>query len=205
MPAVNKWRNAGERLKDQMARLVKAASGQDTSLDKDDRRVLEDVIFPYFVAREDFARVLFVGCDWYTKHYNKVFREKEYWTIDRDPTRSKYGADRHVTDALEHLTRHFAPGFFDLIVCNGVFGWGLDGREEAEAAFDGSFRCLRDGGVLVLGWNDIPEKRPFSLEECRSLGRFRPLVLPPLGTSRFLTRNPNRHTFDFYVKAASSA
>jgi hypothetical protein len=52
----------------------------------------------------------------------------------------------------------------------------------------------------MLGWNNIPRRRPFSLEASAGLARFKPYVFPPLRDSRYLTHSRNRHTFDFYVK-----
>jgi hypothetical protein len=39
---------------------------------------------------------------------------------------------------VEHLDRHFPKAHFDLILCNGVYGWGLDDRASCERAFQ---RC----------------------------------------------------------------
>ena len=42
-------------------------------LDTEDRRILEQTILPFFAARSEFRRVLFVGCDWYTNSYRELF------------------------------------------------------------------------------------------------------------------------------------
>jgi hypothetical protein len=57
---------------------VKRLLGMDLRLATEDRRVLENIIFPYLVSREDFRRVLFVGCDWYTASYVKVFSSRNF-------------------------------------------------------------------------------------------------------------------------------
>ena len=101
-----------------------------------------------------------------------------------------------VTDVADH----FDAGSLDVILCNGVFGWGLDAREDVERAFAGCHRCLRPGGLFVLGWNDTPETRPFPLDECEALKRFEPYVFPPLGASHVPTETELRHTYDFFVK-----
>ena len=88
----------------------------------------------------------------------------------------------------------------DLIVVNGVFGWGLNVCKEVKKAFAGCFDCLKGGGVLVFGWNDIPERRPFPLAVCMALSRFLPFVFPPLGASQIETRTANRHIFSLYAK-----
>ena len=165
-----------------------------------DRRVLEDLLLPYFAARPDVDHVLFVGCGWYTRSYAKMFEGKDYVTLDVDPAKRRHGAARHVCDSLARLEAHFPADSLDLVVCNGVFGWGLDERTEVEAAFAACRACLRSGGMLVLGWNDIPARRPFPLGECEALKRFARYTLPPLGKATLETGTRNRHVFDFYVK-----
>ena len=194
-------RSLGVRIAGRISHNLKALFHVSSFLKNEDRRVLEQVIFQYFLRREVCRDVLFVGCDWYTEGYNKWFEEKKnYWTIDVDPSSRKYGAKQHIVDRLQDLGRHFQVGTFDVIVCNGVFGWGLDARPDVEQAFLACYRCLRDDGVLVIGWDDVEERCPFPLEQCRSLRVFAPFTFPPLGTSEYQTATPYRHTYTFYVE-----
>ena len=167
-------------------------------IDSDDRRTLEGVILPYFAGRTDVRRVLFVGCDWYTTWYGRLFEQAEYWTLEVDPALRIYGAPRHIVDAAENVANHFAPQSLDVIFCNGVFGWGLDDPEQVKQAFAGFASCLRTGGVMVLGWNDVPAHKPFSPETSADMF-FDPMTFPPLNVWRHRSSNPNAHTFDFYV------
>jgi hypothetical protein len=65
-----------------------------------------------------------VGCQWYNLHHARQFAGKRYHTIEIDVSLAKFGARRHVTssflDAADHYDRHQ----FDLVLVNGVFGWG---------------------------------------------------------------------------------
>jgi hypothetical protein len=172
--------------------------GFDLRLVSDDRRILEEIIFPFVLSRVDFRRILFIGCDWYTAGYAKVFKGREFWTLEIDRRRWRYGSTHHVVDAAENVRAHFEKESFDVIICNGVFGCGLNEREQVDCAFRGFRECLRPDGLFVLGWNDIPERKPFSPE--MSVERFfSRLAFPPLGRWRWPTENPNGHTFDFYV------
>lgn len=166
----------------------------------DDRYILKAVIFPYFIAKPEFSRVLFVGCKWYTHGYNIQFQNKEYWTLDIDPQQKKHGAKQHITDMLENIDQYFSKDTLDLIICNGVFGWGLDKQEDVEKAFQKCFACLRSNGVFILGWNDIAKRRPFPPEECQTLKLFDKYTFPPLRTSEYLTKTFNRHKYYFYLK-----
>lgn len=183
--------------------LIKAKMrlGLKTALQTTDRRILERTILPYFAAKGDCHRILFVGCEWYTKHYENFFKGSEYWTIEIDPQLKEYGAKYHVVDALQNLDLHFEPHYFDLIIYNGVFGWGIDTRQAADIAFERCFQGLRTGGTLVFGWNDLPERCPFPPSECPSFAKFEPFSFPPLSTSTYVVPDSfQNHTFKFLAK-----
>jgi SAM-dependent methyltransferase len=166
-----------------------------------DRLVLEEQIFRYYQSRPEIWDVLFVGCDADTARYEKdCFSNVRFVTLEPNPDNRKFGGVHHVEAPLEHLGRHFPPEAFDLIICNGVFGWGLDELDACEAAFDQCHTCLRMGGQLLLGWNDVPRRTPFPLEQIPSLSRFRKFDFPLFGTWRYLTDTVYRHVFDFYLK-----
>ena len=168
-------------------------------LKEQDRQVLEGTIFPYLVGQADLQRVLFVGCHWYTWHYNKVFADKDYWTLEIDPARKRYGSKQHIIDSVENIADHFAPDSLDAVMLLGVIGWGLDDPEAANHSIQGIHRCLRADGVFINGWDDVPEHRPFPMESLSGIQQFEPWSFPPLGTPRFLCEKQDlRHTFDFY-------
>jgi SAM-dependent methyltransferase len=181
------------------SRVLRYLVGLPTPLRTTDRLVLETTMFDCFRSCADIGSLLFVGCDWYTRHYERVyFSAKNYWTIDPAARARKFGARRHVVAPLEKLDQHVPPRYFDLIICNGVYGYGLDTREQCERAFDQCYRALSPGGQLVLGWDDIPQRRPTPLAEIESLRRFTRREFPPFGTWRYVTATPYRHTYDFY-------
>jgi hypothetical protein len=170
----------------------------------EDRRLLEEVIFPHYAADARIRKIVFVGCESYTARYERDhFRGREYWTVDPDRTHSRHSGKRHLVARLEQLGQHFAPGTIDLIICNGVYGWGLDRLEDCEAALSQCHECLVDEGQLLLGWNDVPKWDPAPLSAVTSLSLFREYVFPPLGVSRYLTNTTYRHTYNFYRKTAS--
>ncbi|HEX9727209.1 MAG TPA: hypothetical protein VGA37_01735 [Gemmatimonadales bacterium] len=179
-----------------------------------DRRVLERTIFPFLLARQQFHSILFVGCRWYTRPYTRTFRDagKAYWTIDVDPAQRRHGAGaRHIVDGLEQVAHHFDPGALDAIICNGVFGWGLDARESVDQALAGSFQCLRDGGLLIVGWNETDRRSNGAAgmyagnwaEQSATLRRFERYQFPGLETWRYHAGGPTRHVFDFFSKPDS--
>ncbi|MBO3459916.1 class I SAM-dependent methyltransferase [Aetokthonos hydrillicola Thurmond2011] len=167
-----------------------------------DRFILEEKIIPYFVNNEEFRKVLFVGCGSYTKHYEKWFKRQEYWTIDINPMKKIYGAKRHIVGSISDLNVYFQKNYLDLIICNGVFGWGLNERDEVEKAFAACFDSLQKDGVIIIGWDDLPERKPFPLETCESLSKFQPYFFPPLSTTKYENSEDEGepHRYNFYVK-----
>jgi SAM-dependent methyltransferase len=183
------------------ARVLRKRFGLPTPLNTTDRIVMERDIFPEYARDPSIKRMLFVGCGRYTAHYQQLFfPAKDFWTIEPDPGAAGFGAKQHVIAPLEHLDRHFPPAHFDFILCNGVYGWGLDRHEQLEAAFAQCHSRLRDDGHLFFGWDDIPQRAPVDLDTVSSRALFRKYTFPPLGTWRYLTDTPYRHTFDFYRK-----
>ena len=87
-----------------------------------------------------------------------------------------------------------------MIFCNGVYGWGLNTLAQGEAAFAACHTCLREGGHLLFGWNDVAQRTPFSLDDVQSRKQFKRFEFPALKSSRYLTDTRQRHVFDFYRK-----
>ncbi len=167
----------------------------------EDRRVLEQLIFAHYRKDPRIKTVLFVGCDSYTAHYQRrYFAAHNYWTMDPDPILRRFGAKQHVIARVETLGRYFSDGYFDLIICNGVYGWGLNSAEDCEAAISQCHDCLADAGHLLIGWNDVPARDPAPLSEIPSLSRFSQCSFPAFGTWQYLTHTLNRHTYHFYQK-----
>jgi len=172
-----------------------------TPMRTEDRRILEQVILPHYGNDPAVRTVLFVGCEWYTAHYQRrYFAPHDYWTIDPDATRRRFGAKQHVVARLEELGEYFPSAFFDLIICNGVYGWGLNRAEDCEVAMAQCHRCLAEAGHLLLGWNDVPRYDPAPLSQVHSLSRFARYPFPAFGTWQYLTDTPIRHTYHFYQK-----
>ena len=184
----------------QIARTL-LALGVPLRLKTADRKILEGTIFPYFAGNAAFRKVLFVGCDWYTKQYERMFADAAYITLEIDPQRVIFGAKRHIVASVTDIATHFAPGELDVIFCNGVLGWGLDELADAERAIAGCHTALRPGGILIVSWDDLDGHR-FPIGELTALGRFEPWTFPPLQCSSYLVANEYRHTFEFRRKPA---
>ena len=166
----------------------------------EDRSILECLIIPYYQISAEHRRILSIGTDWYTQGYDRMFALKDMSTLDVDPAAARYGAPRHIVGPMSVISDHFVPSALDLIICNGVVGWGLDTAADAQASFAAAFDALRPGGHLIVGWNDLEKHRPFDLSEIPAIRRFESWKFPPLRTAQHLVDNAWRHTFNFYKK-----
>lgn len=194
------WKTAVRRVWQKADHGIRRKLGLPVRIRSRDRLLLDEQFLPWFAARTDIKRVLFVGCDYYTAHYPGLFPNAEFWTIEPRATKAKYGGNHHVVAYLQDLRSHAQPHTFDLIVCNGVYGWGLDAADDIQSAFAACFDCLRPGGYFILGWNDVPERTPVPLSSIPALQNFEPWVFPGTAGSRVPTGSDTGHVFDFYRK-----
>jgi hypothetical protein len=167
----------------------------------DARRVLEQVILPAIYADSSIRTILFVGVGPYTKWYSTAFNLRprlSFSTIDPDPQVARWGArGRHRVDRVEALASEAGSrDAYDLVLANGVFGFGIDSAEENAAMIDASHAVLHPGGILLVGYS-LPGTFDPDLVDGR---RFRPSPIPGLAADRYLTRNENRHSFACFAK-----
>jgi len=165
----------------------------------EDRDVLERIIIPYILSRYNPEAILDIGREDYQHFYNQFFKNKELWTIDIDPDKRQFGAKNHVTDDISNIRNHFKSNYFDFILMNGVFGWGLNNKKKIEKTFDSIHEILRPNGILVLGWNDVPDLTPIALSQVKSLKKLETFIFKPLKTNSFKSKT-GEHTYNFYIK-----
>jgi hypothetical protein len=196
--AINKVLKRGVKFVGRNCRDALLLCGLGPRLNEDNRRVLEGRIFPHLLADASLQRFVFVGVHWYTWHYNRIFKDREFRTIDIDPARRRYGAAGHIVDSAARLPEYFASGTVDCIMMIGVIGWGVDTRDLAEEILRGFHHCLRSDGLLILGCDETPRYMPFAYAELLEPAGFQPITFPPLGAHRHRCEGDFHHTYSFY-------
>ena len=166
----------------------------------EDRNVLEEIIFPYILATYEPQTILDIGREDYQQFYNEFFAGRELWSIDFDPERHEFGADKHITDDAANIKSHFQDNYFDFILMNGVFGWGLNDPAKIEQTFSGIYDILKPGGIFILGWNDIKDLTPVPLTEIEALKKFTPVPCPELNDQTQFKCINGEHTYNFFTK-----
>lgn len=166
-----------------------------------DRRVLEEIIFPRILADLDPQKILDIGREDYQIFYNEFFKGRELWTMDIDPERQEYGAEGefHITDDAANVKNHFEDNYFDFVLINGVLGWGLDNQESIQKAFEGIFSVLKPGGLLIVGWNDFEDTDTMRPNQIEALKKFKTYYFKPLKGTEFECDN-GCHKYNFFVK-----
>lgn len=161
-----------------------------------DRRLLERVFIPAFAGSPDIKRVLFVGvadyCD-YRNHFNRG----EYITIDPNVPAGPDGRGKHIQDTLQNLGHHFSKHHFDLIIMNGVLGWGLNDPDDIELAIQACHAHLQKGGLLLIGLNETGGPAKVSLNSIKALAMFESCNLPTMQSYRIDFAHPFDHDFTF--------
>jgi SAM-dependent methyltransferase len=145
-----------------------------------DRRLFVEEILPALAREPGTDRILSVGVSWYTTGYPAAFPGKVFATIDIDPTRAEHAGARHAVGDVRELAGHFPENEpFDLVLMNGVIGYGLDAPKAVDEGLRAVASRLRPGGTLVLGVNeekpthvDPASVAAFALFESRPLGRW---------------------------------
>lgn len=199
-PARRYRRYVGDRARE-LSTQVRIALGRDVRLLTDDRRFLEDVVLPHVATHPTAPSVLFVGTAPYTKWYPRLLPHADLWTIEPDPSGKKFGARNHICAPLQDVAQHVAASSFDTIICNGVFGWGLNDDADIDAALRACAAILKPGGSFIVGWNDVPELTPAGLFSSPAWSSFVPVHFPHVGAAQHRCAGEMRHTFLFYAKA----
>jgi SAM-dependent methyltransferase len=177
-----------------------ARAGAPVRLATADRMVLETRILPEVARLPECRRLLFVGVDWYTVAYERVFRRQEYWTLEPMADRKVYGSRRHHIGTAQDAARLFEPGYLDCVICNGVFGWGIQTRPEWENALDSFYKILRHEGRLILGWDDIAAHKPFPPMDTVWNAGFEAASFPGFEGSTYCVKNGSPHVYEFLKK-----
>jgi SAM-dependent methyltransferase len=102
------------------------------------------------------GRILWIGCRRYTKGYGSLLEKNggECWTLDIEIGHAKWGEKgRHLTGDLLSVDQLVPAAAFDSVLCNGVFGFGVDTRSAQLAALEAIKKILKPRGRLLLGWN----------------------------------------------------
>lgn len=160
------------------------------------RLCMQNEILPWVRAR--YASVLFVGAAPYTYHYEELFRQNQYTTIDINPATAVWGAHCHLIAPVQDINRHRPAGYFDCVILNGVFGFGVDKIEDMRAVLEELYKAMPPGALLIVGWNTNLHADPETIG--LYAGRFVRCDEAPWTERRYFP--PETHVYDFYKRCS---
>jgi hypothetical protein len=163
-----------------------------------DRAVLVNQILPAFAKQG--GKILWIGCRRYTQSYPALLESHGAmcWTMDIDSTVERFGhCQRHTTASLLNADQLLPVRDFNAVLCNGVFGFGLDDVAMQRQALAVMANVLVPGGWLLVGWNADRVQDPVGLAS--SVPALRP---QPYGSlPQRLPVAGVTHVYDFFQKA----
>ncbi|MBY0512221.1 MAG: hypothetical protein K2P94_18970 [Rhodospirillaceae bacterium] len=119
------------------------------------RIFLQTTVIPALAAAGR-QRMLFVG----TRSYNRPSYVQcmasgiSVWSIDLDPAAAAYGAPAgHFTGSICDIDKLADGSAFDVVVYNGVLGWGVNTPVDAIASLDAIRKVTTSSALMFIGWN----------------------------------------------------
>ncbi|MBO1015683.1 methyltransferase domain-containing protein [Achromobacter sp. SD115] len=169
------------------------------------RMFMEQEVFDYVNehfrrgAAAPVARCLFIGLDKHNWHYDQLL-SLDFYSIDLNPRNAAYGQpNRHVVGSATELSSHYPPHSFDVVFANGLIGFGLDTEEAFNQLMFECHRVLTGDGMLVLGYNDKPDRLSFKVEQAKGFQvykTFEPGIAGMMG-ARHIVADGFQHCYVF--------
>lgn len=173
----------------------------------EDRRFLENEVFRFLNARHSdtskSSKLLFIGLDKHNWHYPRLL-DLEFHTIDLDPRNARYARKGlHTVGTATQLGEYYKPASFDVVIANGMVGFGINSLDAFDAMIHGVARVLKPGGLLVLGYSKLPDRVHFELDQASALKPFRAERpdIPMMSGPQHLIPNEFQHVYWFMSKA----
>ena len=168
-----------------------------------DRHFLEKDIFGYVNKRFGSAgkhhRLLFVGLDKHNWHYHRLL-DLQFHTIDIDARNARYGQPGlHRTGSATELAECYDSNFFDVVIANGMVGFGINTLNDFNAMMRGIAEVTKPGGLVVLGYSNLPDRVKFAPADAPALEAFTEEVpdIPLMASSVHTVNNEFQHAYWF--------
>lgn len=171
------------------------------------RIFLETNIFQYinqtYGAKQPRSTGLFIGTDKRSWHYPKVL-DLDLHTIDIDKKKALYGNPKHhVVGSATALENHYNEASFEVIIGNGLIGFGMNHQAQCEQLLMGAALLLKPNGIFIIGFNDGPQFVNFKVKAAINYQLFDEFVPEQFGLNSS-TYQFDDHTFVFLKKRVAT-
>lgn len=167
----------------------------------EDRRILETQLLPWYSSRPEFKTIVFTGNQWYTMGYRKLFKNRRWIVMEQCPRAARrYGGPDVVNASCADAALHFPAESLDLVLFSGVFGYGLNTREELESALNGFYSAMKPGAEMLFSWDDTPKNTPFDPLTSPAFAKFERITCPLFHSDKIVTSDSWKKTWIFLRK-----
>lgn len=130
-------------------------------LTSDQRRYFDNIIVPRYSRRGNVN--LFIGIEWYNEWIFKKYKHVKWVSIDPFEKNTQFGATNHFTGTFPRdLSISEYTNKFDVVFCNGVYGWGVNSSHELSEVLENISVILKPGGLCIFGYNTEKEHNPLT-------------------------------------------
>ena len=139
------------------------------------RDFLELELLPH-LREANYRNILIVGVMPYSQHYAYFLMRQGACvsTMDSDSKAAACGSPQmHIVDRIENAGSYFPDDSIDLVLCCGIYGFGLMDEKEVRASLSAVRRVLKPKGLLVFSWNRKPMHDPIDLANSGAFSGFR--------------------------------
>jgi SAM-dependent methyltransferase len=136
-----------------------------------DRVYMTEAIIPRILARRPKS-LLNLGVHYYTDRTQRTLAAAgiDVFTADPDGRKTRWGSEgKHRVCKADEIGANFPGVTFDVVILNGVLGYGLNTQAEFERTLRAIAEKLRSGGLLVIGWDDNMFHDPLAAGTDRTL------------------------------------
>jgi len=169
------------------------------------RKTMKNTIIPAiknqnFFLKKKNLKILVIGTESCSKYDAISIGNKtdEVWTIDIKKRNYIYGVKngKHITGSATELEKYFEEKYFDLVIFNGVIGWGINKHEDQIESIKSIHKVSKENALLMIGWNNNKSIDP--LFSGIVSGLFKHQDFPGLPKRLLVTEST--HVFDFFSK-----
>lgn len=127
------------------------------------RKFFDRELIPKYAGKR--KKILFIGVEWYNAWIFKKYKSSEWVSIDPESANIPYGAKNHVHGKFPrdfNISIH--ENSFDVIFCNGVYGWGVNSKKDLELLMRGIHSLINPNGTCIFGYNTSKKNNPLTSE-----------------------------------------
>lgn len=123
------------------------------------RQHFDDILIPRYAL--EGKTILFIGVEWYNQKIFQKYSLVNWVSIDPSKENRKFGAKTHIRGEFPEglsITENYE--MFDVVFCNGVYGWGVNSASYLEDVMQNIASILKSNGLCIFGYNTEKKNNP---------------------------------------------